>query len=79
MLSPRAQKQGCVELSVLMAYCTRFAKHVAGCLVRQAGVVVQVAVASYRLLEQLRDVLDISWGDSMVGLLLHCRCMYPRG
>jgi hypothetical protein len=59
MLSLRAQKRGCVELDVLVAYCTRFAEHVASSLVRRAGLVVQVAVASYRLLKQLRDVLDV--------------------
>lgn len=76
MLSPRAEKGGCIGPGILVAYSTGFAEHVAGGFVGRAGVVVEVYVVADWLLEEPGDVLDVCGSDTVVGLRLCLRCVF---
>jgi hypothetical protein len=73
VLSLGAEEESSVNLGILVTNCTAFSKHICSSFVGQGSLVVEVAVIAYRLLKELGDVLDVSRGDTVVGVHLCSR------
>jgi hypothetical protein len=78
VLSPGAKEGSSVNPGILVTDRTAFGKYIYSGFVGRGSLIVEVAVIAYRLLKELGDMLDVSRGDTIIGVHLYSRSALRR-